>query len=113
MYLEDPKPLVDSLCELAAPGAVVSIVAKNVEVMALRLRFDSATCDQLRQVVDPIAAGVDAESVDLPVTVKRGDGRRPVTFVGTSPGTACASSPTGGRETGMSPIQRSWSFRQS
>ncbi len=36
MYLEDPKPLVDSLCELAAPGAVVSIVAKNVEVMALR-----------------------------------------------------------------------------
>jgi S-adenosylmethionine-dependent methyltransferase len=36
MYLDDPEPLVDSLCTLVAPGGVVSIVAKNVEVMALR-----------------------------------------------------------------------------
>jgi len=36
MYLDDPEPLVGSLCQLAAPGGVVSIVAKNVEVMALR-----------------------------------------------------------------------------
>lgn len=36
MYLDDPEPLVDALCELTAPGGVVSIVAKNVEVMALR-----------------------------------------------------------------------------
>jgi len=36
MYLDDPEPLVDSLCELSAPGGLVSIVAKNVEVMALR-----------------------------------------------------------------------------
>jgi S-adenosylmethionine-dependent methyltransferase len=34
MYLDDPRPLVASLCALAAPGGVVSIVAKNVEVMA-------------------------------------------------------------------------------
>jgi S-adenosylmethionine-dependent methyltransferase len=36
MYLDDPSPLVDALCSLAAPGGVVSIVAKNVEVMAAR-----------------------------------------------------------------------------
>jgi SAM-dependent methyltransferase len=36
MYLDDPEPLVEALCRLAAPGGVVSIMAKNVEVMALR-----------------------------------------------------------------------------
>ena len=36
MYLDDPEPLVDSLCQLAGHAGVVSIVAKNVEVMALR-----------------------------------------------------------------------------
>lgn len=36
MYLDDPEPMVDALCALAAPGALVSIVAKNVEVMAMR-----------------------------------------------------------------------------
>lgn len=36
MYLDDPAPLVDALCELVAPAGLVSIVAKNVEVMALR-----------------------------------------------------------------------------
>lgn len=36
MYLDDPEQLVDSLCTLVAPSGLVSIVAKNVEVMALR-----------------------------------------------------------------------------
>ena len=36
MYLEDPTPLVDALCALVAPTGIVSIVAKNVEVMAAR-----------------------------------------------------------------------------
>jgi SAM-dependent methyltransferase len=36
MYVDDPAPLVGSLCALAAPGGIVSIVAKNVEVMAAR-----------------------------------------------------------------------------
>ncbi len=35
MYLDDPAPMVASLCALAAPGGVVSIVAKNVETMAV------------------------------------------------------------------------------
>jgi SAM-dependent methyltransferase len=36
MYLDDPEPLVDVLCRLVAPWGLVSIVAKNVEVMAVR-----------------------------------------------------------------------------
>jgi len=35
MYLDDPRPLVAALCALAAPGGLVSIVAKNVELMAV------------------------------------------------------------------------------
>ncbi|NLV56724.1 MAG: methyltransferase domain-containing protein [Acidimicrobiales bacterium] len=35
MYLDDPTPVVGALCALAAPGGLVSIVAKNVEVMAI------------------------------------------------------------------------------
>ena len=34
MYLDDPEPMLDALVALAAPTGVVSIVAKNVEVMA-------------------------------------------------------------------------------
>lgn len=36
MYLDDPAPMVDALCALAEPGGIVSIVAKNVEVIAAR-----------------------------------------------------------------------------
>jgi SAM-dependent methyltransferase len=36
MYLDHPSALVAGLCELAAPGGVVSIVAKNVDVLAMR-----------------------------------------------------------------------------
>jgi S-adenosylmethionine-dependent methyltransferase len=44
MYLDDPVPMVDALGALAAPGGIVSVVAKNVEVLALRpaLRGDWA-----------------------------------------------------------------------
>jgi SAM-dependent methyltransferase len=36
MYLDDPGPLVDALCRLVLPGGLVSIVAKNVESLAVR-----------------------------------------------------------------------------
>ena len=36
MYLDDPAPMIDALATLATPGGIVSIVAKNVEVMAMR-----------------------------------------------------------------------------
>jgi len=56
MYLEDPGPLVGSLCAMADTGSVVSIVAKNVEALAARpaLEGDWATAlaafDSQRQV---------------------------------------------------------------
>jgi SAM-dependent methyltransferase len=37
MYLDDPGALVGALCRLTGPGGVLSVVAKNVEVMAVRL----------------------------------------------------------------------------
>lgn len=36
MYLDDPEPLVGALCQLVGPGGLLSIVTKNVEVMAMR-----------------------------------------------------------------------------
>jgi ubiquinone/menaquinone biosynthesis C-methylase UbiE len=36
MYLDEPDELVDGLCRLTGPGGVLSVVAKNVEVLALR-----------------------------------------------------------------------------
>jgi S-adenosylmethionine-dependent methyltransferase len=36
MYLDDPDPMLDALCALAKPGGIVSIVAKNIEVLAAR-----------------------------------------------------------------------------
>ena len=36
MYVDDPDPMLDALVALAAPGGIVSIVAKNADVMALR-----------------------------------------------------------------------------
>ena len=35
MYLDDPGPMLDALAALARPGGIVSIVAKNVETMAV------------------------------------------------------------------------------
>jgi S-adenosylmethionine-dependent methyltransferase len=36
MYLDDPEPLISALCLLTRPSGLLSIVAKNVEVMAMR-----------------------------------------------------------------------------
>lgn len=36
MYLDDPGPLISAVCALAAPGGVVSIVAKNARTLAVR-----------------------------------------------------------------------------
>ena len=67
MYLDDPTPLVDALCTLAGDGGRVSIVAKNVDCLAVRpaLAGDWATAlaafDTDRQVN---GLGVDTRGDD-------------------------------------------------
>jgi len=44
--------------------------------------LDSALRDERGEVVDPVAARVDTETVDLPLAVECGDCRSPVTLMG-------------------------------
>jgi 2-polyprenyl-3-methyl-5-hydroxy-6-metoxy-1,4-benzoquinol methylase len=56
MYLDDPTPLVAALAELAEPGGIVSIAAKNAKVLAARPALAGdwktalASFDSIRQV---------------------------------------------------------------
>lgn len=36
MYLEDPEPLVRAMAEISRPGAIVSILTKNADALAMR-----------------------------------------------------------------------------
>lgn len=75
MHIDDPAPVLDALCELADGEGIVSIVAKNVEVMAMRPALGGdwagalAAFDDDRQVnglgVDTRGDGVDALSAAL------------------------------------------------
>lgn len=75
VYVDDREPFLDSLCGLAAPGGVVSIVAKNVETLAVfpALRGDWAGAleafDADRQVnglgIDTRADRIDDLSTEL------------------------------------------------
>jgi S-adenosylmethionine-dependent methyltransferase len=69
MYVEDPRPFVAALSDLAAPGGVVSVAAKNAATLALRpaLRGDweealAAFGPSVRQVN---GLGVDTRSDTL------------------------------------------------
>ena len=46
-YLEQPAPLVDQLCECAAPGGVVSIMTGNANAMAVRPALEQRWSDAL------------------------------------------------------------------
>ena len=68
MYLDDPEPMVDALCRLTAPSGVLSIVAKNVQVMAMRPAHEGdwagalAAFDHDRQIN---GLGVDTRGDDV------------------------------------------------
>lgn len=47
MYLDEPGPFVGALSELAAPGGVVSVVAKNADVLAARPAQEGRWSDAL------------------------------------------------------------------
>jgi SAM-dependent methyltransferase len=46
-YVDDPRPLVQSLCSLCRPGGVVSIVAKNRANLAVRPALEGSWVDAL------------------------------------------------------------------
>ena len=75
MYLDEPEPFLAALVELARPGAIVSIVAKNARALAVRPALDHdwvatlAAFDAERQVnglgIDTRADTVEALGASL------------------------------------------------
>ena len=47
MYLEDPGPLVESLADISRPGAIVSILTKNADALAMRPALEGRYRDAL------------------------------------------------------------------
>ena len=68
MYVDDPVPLVTSMCTLARPGAIVSILTKNRRTLAVRPALDGdwraalAAFDSERQVN---GLGIDTRGDDV------------------------------------------------
>jgi SAM-dependent methyltransferase len=68
MYLDDPAPMLDALCGLAKPGGVLSIVAKNVDALAMKPAFEGdwpaalAAFESGRQVN---GLGIDTRADDI------------------------------------------------
>lgn len=77
LYVEEPRPFVEALSALAAPGALVSIVAKNARCLAVRPALEGrwadalAAFDALREVngfgLDTRADTVEGLSNDMRV----------------------------------------------
>ena len=87
MYLDDPEPMVDALCRLTAPTGVLSIVAKNVQVMALRPGHEGdwagalAAFDHDRQI-NGLGVDTRGDDVDALSELIRGRGVEPVDWYG-------------------------------
>ncbi|MFV2176619.1 hypothetical protein ACFHW2_19265 [Actinomadura sp. LOL_016] len=47
MYVDPPGPLIGSLCECAAPGGIVSVMALNAETLAVRPALERRWADAL------------------------------------------------------------------
>ena len=47
IYLEDPDPLIEALSRIARPGAVISILTKNADALAMRPAFEGRYKDAL------------------------------------------------------------------
>lgn len=86
-YVDDPEPLVAALCGLVAPGGFVSIVAKSVEVMALRHAHEGdwagaiAAFDSDRQV-NGLGVDTRGDHVDHLSQLIEQHGVTPVTWYG-------------------------------
>lgn len=63
-YVEDPEPLLASVVALAAPGGVVSVLAKNADALAMRPALEGRFADALA------AFGADADRGGLGVPTR-------------------------------------------
>jgi S-adenosylmethionine-dependent methyltransferase len=63
-YVEDPEPLLGSVAALAAPGGVVSVLAKNADALAMRPALEGRFADAVA------AFEADADRGGLGVTTR-------------------------------------------
>jgi S-adenosylmethionine-dependent methyltransferase len=87
MYLDDPVPLVDALCELARPGGIVSVVTKNRRTLAMRAALEGdwagalAAFDGDREI-NGLGIETRADDVDELGDLLRRRGVEPITWYG-------------------------------
>lgn len=87
MYLDDPVPMIDALCALTDDTGIVSIVAKSIDVLAVRpaLEGDWATAlaafDSDHQI-NGLGADTRGDSLDALSTMLATRGVGPVDWYG-------------------------------
>jgi SAM-dependent methyltransferase len=87
MYLDDPEPLVSVLCRLCQPGGVLSIVAKNVKVLASRPALQEdwagalAAFDSSRQI-NGLGVDTRGDSVEALSALLSDHGADPIAWYG-------------------------------
>lgn len=86
-YVDDPEPLVGALCALADDGGIVSIVAKNVETMAMRPALAGDWADALAafdrdRQVNGLGVDTRGDSVEVLSAALRDGGVDPVAWYG-------------------------------
>jgi S-adenosylmethionine-dependent methyltransferase len=87
MYLDDPGPLVDVLCQCVQPGGVVSIMALNAATMAVRPALERRWADALGAFDATTETGVlgaptRADTVEGLSDLLRGGGVEPTAWYG-------------------------------
>ncbi len=87
MYLDDPRPLVSALCDLAADGGIVSLVAKNARSLAVHPALAGdwagalAAFDSDRQV-NGLGVDTRADTIDGLAELLREQGLETVAWYG-------------------------------
>jgi S-adenosylmethionine-dependent methyltransferase len=87
MYVEQPEPLIASLCERVAPGGVVSVMALNAKVLAIRPALERRWADALvafdaRGERGVLGVGTRADTVEELSGLLRDRGMEPVAWYG-------------------------------
>ncbi len=87
MYVDDPGPFVAALADLAEPGGIVSLVAKNARCLAVRPAIEGRWADALSafetiRQVNGLGLETRADTVEELTALLAGHGVEPVTWYG-------------------------------